>query len=394
MTDRTLAIFSARLDQTSVNLVASGCWPRKDFFELARELRADVIDYSTIEERRTWRWLAQLLGKPFAQAWIAFQRRGSYAGVFTDGEHVGIPLALLLSLVRWRPRHVTIGHLLSTRSKRLVFRWLRPQRAFAEILVHGTTQFDFVSRTLRLNTGLLIPYQIDERFWQPAKSEDTSVVICSAGLEFRDYPTLLSAVRGLQVQVVIAAGSRWSTHSDSTRGDELPENVTVQSLDYGDLRALYMRSRFVVVPLRDVDNPAGVTTILEAMAMGKALIVTATAGQRDVVRGRLCTRLGPSGEPIGGPHNFGIDGDFLSACTGLYVPPGDYLALRAAIQYLLDNPNEARKMGAAGRRLVEQHMTLDQFVTRVAAAVRGNTQADSLLDGHIKSAQIAVRCQQ
>jgi glycosyltransferase involved in cell wall biosynthesis len=394
MTDQTLAVFSASLDRTGAELVANGRWPRKDYFELARELDAEIIDYSTIEERRAWRWMARLLGKPLAQAWIAFQRRGSYAAVFTDGEHIGIPLALLFSLVSCRPRHVTIGHLLSTRSKRLVFRWLRPQRAFARILVHGMSQFHFVSRTLQLNTGVLMPYQIDELFWKPAKSEDTKPLICSAGLEYRDYPTLLSAVSGLDMEVVIAAGSRWSTHADLIRGKKLPPNVTVLSLDYGELRALYARSMFVVVPLRDVDNPAGVTTILEAMAMGKAVIVTATAGQSDVVRGRNCTPFGPSGEPIGGPHNFGFEGDCLGDCTGLYVPPGDSSALRAAIEYLFDNPDEARQMGAAGRRLVEQHMTLDQFVMRVTKVVKGNLGTEPLFAGHIESSPIVVPCQE
>jgi glycosyltransferase involved in cell wall biosynthesis len=143
-----------------------------------------------------------------------------------------------------------------------------------------------------------------------------------------------------------------------------------------------------------VDNPAGITTILEAMAMGKAVIATATAGQRDVVRGRLCTRFGPSGEPIGGPFNFGFDGDCLSDCTGLYVPPGDPAALRSAIEYLLSHPNEAREMGAAGRRLVEQHMTLDQFVVRVAGEVKGGLTTKQLLTSRrLESVPHAFRCQ-
>jgi hypothetical protein len=38
------------------------------------------------------------------------------------------------------------------------------------------------------------------------------------------------------------------------------------------------RSSVVVVPLFDVDFHAGITTILEAMAMGKAVIVTHSMG--------------------------------------------------------------------------------------------------------------------
>ena len=41
-------------------------------------------------------------------------------------------------------------------------------------------------------------------------------MICTAGLEFRDYPTLIEAVRGLDARVVIAAASPWSKRADAT----------------------------------------------------------------------------------------------------------------------------------------------------------------------------------
>ena len=107
---------------------------------------------------------------------------------------------------------------------------------------------------------------------------------------------------------------------------------------------MYARARFVVVPLHDVDFDAGVTTITEAMAMGKAVIATRTRGQVDVIR----------------------DGE-----NGRYVPPGDVAALRAAIQDLLDRPDQADRMGKAGRALVESRHTLDRWVADVAAVVAG-----------------------
>jgi glycosyltransferase involved in cell wall biosynthesis len=96
--------------------------------------------------------------------------------------------------------------------------------------------------------------------------------------------------------------------------------------------------------LHDVEFDAGVTAITEAMAMGKAVVVTRTRGQVDVIR----------------------DGE-----SGLYVPPGDPVALRTAIRYLLDNPAEAERMGRAGRATVEAHHTLDRWVSAVAEVVTG-----------------------
>jgi glycosyltransferase involved in cell wall biosynthesis len=99
----------------------------------------------------------------------------------------------------------------------------------------------------------------------------------------------------------------------------------------------------VAVPLHQADFDAGVTTITEAMAMGKAVITTRTRAQVDVIRDGL---------------------------HGLYVPPGDPRALRQAIGYLLENPEEAERMGRAGRQQAERWHALDHYVRRVATIVR------------------------
>lgn len=372
MPEPVLLLFSARLNDAARAAVAAGRWPRKDFFALAQELGGEVIDDGALDTRLTWRLVRRLVGAPSAKAWLAFRRRHRYAAIFTDGEHIGLPLALLLRLSRRPPRHVTIGHLLSTRPKRALFRWLRPQGRLDLVLVHAAEQARMAVAELGLRPEqvCLVPYQVDPAFWAP-DGRPPENLICSAGLEYRDYATLLAAVEGVSVRVVIAAASHWSRHRRLAGGATLPANVTVTALDYVALRELYARSRFMVVPLREVDNQAGVTTVLEAMAMSRAVIVTATRGQRDVVRGRLCTAAGPVGEPLGGPAAFGCTGPEAETETGLYVPPGDPAALRAAIRYLLERPEEAARMGAAGRRVVERWMSLDHFVARVAAAVRG-----------------------
>src|SRR5581483_12480933 len=52
-----------------------------------------------------------------------------------------------------------------------------------------------------------------------------------------------------------------------------------------------------------------------------------------------------------------------------YVPPHDPDALRRALVYLLDHPEERARLGAAGRRAVEQLLTVDQFAERMCALV-------------------------
>src|SRR4051812_35538293 len=239
MASRTLLVISAHVDDAARAAVAAGDWPRKDFLELAAALSADVIDLATVERQWTWRVLRRVAGTAAAQAWIAFTLRKRYDAIFTDGEHIGIPLALLLGTVRSRPRHVTIGHLLDTPAKRRIFRWSWARRGLDTALVHATRQAELAGTRLGLATDQvrLVPYQADPDFWSPRHTPGSEPLICSVGLEYRDYPTLLAAVEGLPIRVVVAAGSRWSQH-DGGVSAEVPANVEITTLNYRALRDL------------------------------------------------------------------------------------------------------------------------------------------------------------
>jgi glycosyltransferase involved in cell wall biosynthesis len=78
------------------------------------------------------------------------------------------------------------------------------------------------------------------------------------------------------------------------------------------------------------------------MAMGKAVVVSRTSGQTDVVE-----------------HNV----------NGLYVPTGDSAAFRTAIAHLLDHPDEAERLGKAARHTIESTMSLDLWADRISSVV-------------------------
>jgi glycosyltransferase involved in cell wall biosynthesis len=302
-----------------------------------------------------------------AQAWLAFRQRRGYQVIFTDGEHIGIPLALLLKLAHARTPHVTIGHRLTAAKKRVFFRRLRVDSHIARIVLHSRRQRELAVADLGISPERLafVPYQVDVDFWHPLPVTEERLV-CSAGLEFRDYPTLLCAVEGLDVRVVIGAASHWSKRRNTAADAELPAGVEVGAFNYDELRHLYARAAVVVVPLVDVDFQAGVTTILEAMAMGKPVIVTRTQGQTDVVED------GGDGEapgPVSLLRQFAEEAGVELQPNGCYVPPSDPAALRRAIVYLLEHPDERRRLGAAGRRTVAQLMTVGQFASRLERVV-------------------------
>jgi glycosyltransferase involved in cell wall biosynthesis len=342
--------------------------PRKDYHVLRRVLDADVIDHASIQRSRAARLIARVAGRAYAQAFLAFRARNNYAAILTDGEQVGIPLGLLLKVARHRIANVTIGHRITAAKKRPFFRWLRVHTHISRIALHARRQFELGVSELGIPADkmALVPYQVDTEFWRPqAVAEER--LICSAGLEFRDYPTLARAVEGLDVRVVIGAASHWSKRRNSAKDTSAQSNVEVGRFDYLALRDLYARAAIVVVPLDDTDFQAGITTILEAMAMGKAVIVSHTQGQTDIVEDRRTVTRGAQSRqrPESFLRRMADEAGIQLEPTGFYVPPEDPGALQRAIAFLLQHPEERTRLGAAGRRTVETLTTVDQFAQRM-----------------------------
>lgn len=350
---KTLLLIPSVIKIGLENEVAADRHPTMDYHALALALResgaqVDLLDYAAVDREPTSlvRLASRIGGKDLALAVMAFRRRKEYGAIFSNGENVGIPLALLLGGRPPETGHVTIGHRLSTRKKQMFFQLLKAQRRLDKIFVYAQAQGDWALDRLRLAPErlALIPFHADDRFYRPLARPIVPNQICSAGLEWRDYPTLIEAVATMpEISVKLAAASPWSKHKDQTEGRALPPNVDARRYDYLALRGLYAESSFVVVPLRETDFQAGVTTILEAMAMGKAVIATRTQGQTDVI----------------------TDG-----VNGLTVAPGDVAGLRQAIMRLQNDPVLREKLGRSARRWVEENATLDRWAARIADAVR------------------------
>jgi glycosyltransferase involved in cell wall biosynthesis len=385
--------------------IAAGNQPPRDYDALQQALEADVIYPANAQETLLARLIKRLFGPYAAITWTVFRRRYKYDIIYTDTEIVGLPFAMLLKLSSTRsgqPRHVTLSHVLSPLKKRIFFRF-GIESHINTMIVHCEAQRSLATKILHMPSELVVklPYFVDVHFWQPLTPEaidgisdtDTSVekrpMICAAGLDYRDYPTLLRAVNGLEVDVQIAAASAdlfYSPRSSSTRAavkfPEVPTNVSVGSYDYAGVRRLYARAQFVVVPLIQIDGPGGITVILEAMAMGKAVIVTGTRGQTDVVRdprnngrGLVVREWWP-----GFLDASDTAGTLGSLPTGFYVTPGDPDDLRNTIQHLLDHPEIAEQLGRNGRQVAQAYFNREAFVKRFAAAIRGESQT---LDANI-----------
>jgi glycosyltransferase involved in cell wall biosynthesis len=342
-----LLLAAGRFDPPLADRIRQGLEPRLDVFELRDRLGARLLDYGDVDRsRRPEVRLAQgTLGDSAALALLGARERGDADALFTTGEDIGIPLALLLAAGRARASHTMIAHTLHPAKKRPFFTVLRVHRRIDRILVYATSEERLAVDGLGIPAAQVrrIAYQADERFFAPRPATPLEPdLLCAAGQLLRDYPTLIAATEGLGVRVRVAAGSPWIA-SELRPGAGLPAYVDWRRYDRHALRDLYARAALAVVPLQQNDYQTGISTILEMMAMGKCVIATRTRGQTDTL----------------------VDGE-----TGVYVPPGDAAALRAAIVRLRADPAEAARLGANARRYVEEKAGLDLFVRRLEETLR------------------------
>lgn len=77
------------------------------------------------------------------------------------------------------------------------------------------------------------------------------------------------------------------------------------------------------------------------------------------------------GTPVIATHCGALPEVVEDGVTGLLVPPGDPQALREKIAFLLDRPDMARTMGAAGRERVLRRFTWDRVAARCLKAYGG-----------------------
>ena len=166
--------------------------------------------------------------------------------------------------------------------------------------------------------------------------------VFAGGDSLRNYEPLIEAAEGLDAPVDRGAAR---TRRSSGR---LPANVRGGACTHDEFVGLTASARIVVVSLEDRrDRSAGQGTYLNAMALGKPVIVTDVMGARDYIEHRV---------------------------TGLLVPPGDAVALRDALRWSLADENDEalRALGARGRQAALKRFGPDRYVAALLAAVNAS----------------------
>ena len=329
-------------------LSVSAGLPRQDYLEIARRLDADIGSFRQASVERG-RLFTRLFRKhPITGSVVsAFLRRNNYSRMFTTGEDIGFRLAFLLRAARWPGELTMTFHKCTTPRRKKIFRLLGP-RYFAHLICVSRAQKKILVEELGFPAGRVTALfnPIDEKYFNASDipaTNDKGDYVFSCGLENRNYSLLCQAAALLPYPFRVAASGFMSLSGfqEHARPDVPPNMILEPRLSFDDLKQTYAHAKFVVVPVNDVPYAAGVTGLLEAMAMGKALIVTASSGIEEYIRPGL---------------------------SALVVPP-EPAALADAIRTLWKNSARCAEMGRHNRAWVETEMNIDSYCEKVTTIV-------------------------
>jgi glycosyltransferase involved in cell wall biosynthesis len=318
----------------TMDAVAAGRAPKAEYFALRHGHFTAVhamVD-SGLNPRSLWH------GSRFA--WNAYTETAALRNIYLGEEFPGIQYLAIHALRRRAKRIAMLMHNVANARRSLPLKTLRLAGLADHLLCLSEeskreliTQYGYPSARVTVAGS-----RVDTEFFRPDPTVTVQGHVCSAGAVNRDYDSLIAAVEPLGVQLKIAADTQWRFSAKAHDIGQLPPFVEMRSWgDYLSLRQLYAESAIVVVPLAR-SLMSGVTVALEAMAMGKPVIMTDIPYVADFM--------------INGEHGF-------------LVPRGDIDTLRARIRFLLDHPTEAERMGQRAREWVLSRFTVEHYVNRI-----------------------------
>jgi glycosyltransferase involved in cell wall biosynthesis len=260
--------------------------------------------------------------------------------VVSTVDTVGLPLVLLkrARLVRPPIVYTAIGlpeRLVQLRGERMPRRYTQALRGCRCLVSYASSEADRLRE--RLGPGappvVFVPFGVDATAFRPASVEpDTDVVSIGADPR-RDFDLLLGvAERHPELRLrLVASAERARTFP------MLPQNVAVETdISLEQVRARLAAARVVALPVLDNSYSGATTTLLQAMAMAKPVVVSRT----DAIA-------------TGYSLEDGVN------CR--LVAPGDGAALERAILEMLTGADAAAAIGTRARRTVERSLTWERY---------------------------------
>jgi glycosyltransferase involved in cell wall biosynthesis len=160
--------------------------------------------------------------------------------------------------------------------------------------------------------------------------EDYIISIGSHGKNFRDWDTLIKAMRLLEVEGrktrLLIVGKSGFSETDTSLAN-IPGNIDfIEKQDLYKLNEMTCKAKFAVLALPERRHSYAQMTLLGCMALGKAVIVSKVFGVVDCVKDME---------------------------TAVFHEPGNDDDLASKLRFLLDNPDKSRLIGMNAKKSIE-----------------------------------------
>lgn len=288
-----------------------------------------LLDLSA-QTPRWWRKVEKLLRLDIALAVHASRAQDRCDIVWAGSEKIGIPLSFL----RLHKPLVVIAHHMSSPAKARFARATGVVDRWDGIGFISDESREFFVDYFGVSPNRLFQYETSKYLdkYNPQEAACDGPIM-SVGVAKRDYVTLIKALAVLpECEAELYISSKFGDTLQKEARIPLPSGVKIMGwVSDEELLHRYHRARFVAVPLEETTHSgAGINAVLEASALGKAVIATNTGGMPTFVK----------------------DGE-----TGILVPPNDVEAWTDAIRLLWTQPELAHQMGQAGRCYVQRRFS-------------------------------------
>lgn len=303
---------------------------------------------------RVWRALSQLLYVVTGIPWWPLrrllrrtvrERLDAFDCVVVTTNVFGICLGALSRLGVIRPRilFIAMGLIEPTTARRViaVYRWLFRK----DVALRTLSEID--AQHLALHVGIPvshIPFGVDAQFWAPggreARVSGGDYVLSIGNDSHRDYQALLDAWKPGYPLLRIVTGQKLAASAANV--EVQPGDWHKQVLTDQQIRTLMQEARFVILPIGNTVQPSGQSACLQAMACGKAVVITDFPGlwNRDLLRdGETCILAGP---------------------------PGNRSGIQNAVERLLADADSADAIGTRARKVVESNLNVNAMAQAVA----------------------------
>jgi glycosyltransferase involved in cell wall biosynthesis len=187
---------------------------------------------------------------------------------------------------------------------------------------------------------IYLPNSINTNFFKPGKHKEENLLLYVGRIsEPKGLHVLIKSLQYLKesVRLVIIGPSDWNTayyqnlssliEKENQKGRH--EIKCLGAMEQSEIVEWYQKASLFILPSFAEGFPV---TILEALSCETPVIATPVGGIPEIIKN----------------HE-----------TGILVPPGNPIRLAEAINFLLENEDVRLKMACEGRKLVEEHYSIE-----------------------------------